>query len=43
MRMDFDARGGMPSAFEGEEIRAMLDSAIAPTKDVIVDLVRPRL
>ena len=44
MRMDLDARGdGMPGTFKIEETRAMLDAAIASTKEIIVDLVRPRL
>ena len=33
----------MPVAFKIEEVRRMLDAAIASTRDIIVDVVRSRL
>jgi hypothetical protein len=43
LRMDFDDNGAVKGrAYKLEEIRALLDRAIAYTKDIIED-VRPRL
>jgi hypothetical protein len=42
LRMDFDDGAGKGRVYKLEEIRTLLDRAIACTKDIIED-VRPRL